>query len=48
VWSHLPAEALIARYVPPYGLAPRKWMAQLEAIRQLPERPAEGPEEKAA
>jgi hypothetical protein len=28
---------LIEKKVPPYGLAPRKWLAQLEAIRALPE-----------
>ena len=28
-----------------YGLAPRKWLAQLEALRELPET---DPEEKAA
>jgi hypothetical protein len=37
MWNHLPAEALIKRYVPPYGLAPRKWLEQLEQIRELPE-----------
>jgi len=28
---------LIAKKVPPYGLAPKRWLAQLEAIRKLPE-----------
>jgi hypothetical protein len=28
---------LIEKKVPPYGLAPRKRLAQLEAIRALPE-----------
>lgn len=46
LWDHLPVEALIAQKVPPYGLAPRKWREQLEAIRRLPE--FEQPEEEAA
>lgn len=29
--------ALIEKKAPPYGLAPRRWLAQLQAIRQLPE-----------
>jgi hypothetical protein len=37
VWNHLSVEALIARYVPPYGLAPGKWREQAEEIRALPE-----------
>jgi hypothetical protein len=30
---------LIARYVPPYGLAPKRWEEQAEEIRRLPETP---------
>jgi hypothetical protein len=41
MWNHLTVEALIQRYVPPYGLAPARWRQQLEQIRALPERPAE-------
>jgi hypothetical protein len=37
LWDHIPVEALIAQKVPPYGLAPKRWLAQLEAIRKLPE-----------
>jgi hypothetical protein len=35
MWDHLPVESLIDRTG--YGLAPKKWRAQLEAIRALPE-----------
>jgi hypothetical protein len=46
MWDHLPVEMLIAQNVPPYGLAPKRWLAQLEAIRGLPE--LEPPHEEAA
>jgi hypothetical protein len=42
MWDHLPIEALIKQNVPPYGLAPRRWLEQLEQIRKLPETPREG------
>jgi hypothetical protein len=37
LWGWIPVEALIAKNVPPYGLAPRKWLEQAEEIRRLPE-----------
>jgi hypothetical protein len=35
MWDHLPVESLIDRTG--YGLAPKRWRAQLEALRALPE-----------
>ena len=46
MWDHIPIEKLIEQHVPRYGLAPKRWLAQLEAIRRLPE--LESPGEKAA
>jgi hypothetical protein len=37
MWDHLPVEALIEQFVPPYGLAPGKWREQVIEIRNLPE-----------
>ena len=37
MWDHLPIEKLIEQNVPPYGLAPERWRAQLVEIRELPE-----------
>lgn len=36
--DHLPIEELIRKKVPPYGLAPKKWLETYEAIRNLPEK----------
>jgi hypothetical protein len=48
VWNHLSVDALIARYVPPYGLAPGKWREQAAEIRALPETRRPDDERRAA
>jgi hypothetical protein len=45
MWNEPPIEELIEQNVPLYGLAPRKWLAQVEEIRKLPE--PEPPKEEA-
>jgi len=48
VWDFLPAEELIrVANTGNAGLAPKKWMEQLEAIRGLPETPAATDEKEA-
>jgi hypothetical protein len=46
MWDNLPVEQLIKQFVPPYGLAPARWRAQEQEIRELPE--VEPPKEEAA
>ena len=46
MWNWLSVDVLIEKYVPPYGLAPRKWREQAEEIRRLPE--VQKPDEKRA
>jgi hypothetical protein len=42
VWNFITAEQLIAlSQNGNFGLAPRKWREQLDAIRALPEKPAD-------